>query len=108
MDVINKNLNNTDLSVEMIANEVGISRVHLYRKMKELTNQTPHDFIRNIRLKQTAYLFSKGHQNISEVMYACGFNNLTSFSTSFKNFYGMSPREYMKEHQNQKEWKNHS
>lgn len=108
MDVINKNLNNTDLSVEMIANEVGISRVHLYRKMKELTNQTPHDFIRNIRLKQTAYLLSKGHQNISEVMYACGFNNLTSFSTSFKNFYGMSPREYMKEHQNQKEWKNHS
>jgi AraC-like DNA-binding protein len=59
MDVINKNLNNAELSVEMIANEVGISRVHLYRKMKELTNQTPHDFIRNIRLKQTAYLLYK-------------------------------------------------
>lgn len=99
MSVINKNLNNTELNVEMIANEVGISRVHLYRKMKELTNQTPHDFIRNVRLKQTACLFTKGHQNISEVMYACGFSNLTSFSTAFKNFYGMSPREYMKRHQ---------
>jgi AraC-like DNA-binding protein len=36
--------------------------------------------------------------NITEVMYACGFNNAASFSTIFKKFYGMSPREYMNEH----------
>ena len=46
MTVINKNLSNSDLSVDGIADEVGISRVHLHRKMKELTGQTPHDFIR--------------------------------------------------------------
>ena len=78
----------------MVANEVGISRVHLYRKMKELTNQTPHGFIRNIRLKQAAKLLSQPGQNITEVMYACGFSNLASFSTMFKGLYGMSPREY--------------
>jgi signal transduction histidine kinase/DNA-binding response OmpR family regulator/ligand-binding sensor domain-containing protein len=98
MAVINKNIDNSELSVDLIADEVGISRVHLHRKMKELTNQTPHDFIRNIRLKQAANLLANQHQNVTEVMYACGFNNSASFSTMFKNMYGMSPREYMKEH----------
>jgi AraC-like DNA-binding protein len=99
MATINKNIGNSELSVDMIADEVGISRVHLHRKMKELTNQTPHDLIRNIRLKQAANLLANQHQNVTEVMYACGFNNSASFSTMFKNMYGMSPREYMKEHQ---------
>lgn len=98
MNVINKNLNNADLSIDGIADEVGISRVHLHRKMKELTGQTPHDFIRNIRLKQAAYLLANQKMNITEVMYACGFNNAASFSTIFKRFYGLSPRDYMKEH----------
>ena len=97
MAVINKNISNADLSVDFIADEVGISRVHLHRKMKELTGQTPHDFIRNIRLKQAANLLANQNVNITEVMYACGFNNAASFSTIFKKFYGMSPREYMNE-----------
>ncbi len=97
MAVINKNLTNTDLNIDMIAEEVGISRVHLHRKMKELTNQTPHDLVRNIRLKQAANLLANQHQNITEVMFACGFSNAASFSTMFKNMYGVSPKEYMKE-----------
>ena len=96
MKVINQNISNSDLSVDSIAAEVGISRVHLHRKMKELTGQTPHDFIRNIRLKQAARLLSMGDMNVTEVMYACGFSNLASFSTIFKKFYGMTPREYKK------------
>lgn len=95
MEVINENINDSDLSVDMIAQKVGISRVHLHRKMKELTNQTPHSFIRNIRLQQAAKLLKDGKQNITEVMYACGFSNSASFSTMFKNLYGCSPREYM-------------
>ena len=98
MKVINDNLSNSDLSVDVIAKEVGISRVHLYRKMKELTNQTPHAFIRNIRLKQAAHLLATSNRNVTEVMYVCGFPNATSFSTIFKNFYGVSPREYMQTH----------
>ena len=96
MKVINDNISNSELSVDFIAAEVGISRVHLHRKMKELTGQTPHDFIRNIRLKQAAHLLSTGDMNIAEVMYACGFSNSASFSTIFKKFYGMTPREYKK------------
>ena len=99
MECINKNLANSDLSVDMIADKAGISRVHLHRKMKELTGQTPHDFIRNIRLKKAAQLLTTQGMNVTEVMYACGFSNSASFSTVFKKFYGMSPRDYMKEHE---------
>lgn len=98
MQAINHNLNNADLNVDKIADEVGISRVHLHRKMKELTGQTPHDFIRNIRMKKAASLLASADMNVSEVMYACGFSNAASFSTVFKKMYGMSPREYMNEH----------
>ena len=95
MEVINENIGDSDLSVDMIAQKVGISRVHLHRKMKELTNQTPHSFIRNIRLQQAAKLLKEGKQSITDVMYICGFSNSASFSTMFKNLYGCSPREYM-------------
>ena len=98
MSVINKNIDNPELSVEFVSDEVGISRAHLHRKLKELTNQTPRDFIRNIRLKQAANLLASGNQNVTEVMYAVGFQNPASFSTMFKNFYGVSPKEYTREH----------
>ena len=95
MGVINRQVDNADLSVDMIADEVGISRVHLNRKMKELTGQTPYDFIRNIRLKQAAKLLAAGGRSIADVTYACGFSSAASFSTVFKKTYGVSPREYM-------------
>ncbi len=98
MAYVNANLDNPDISVEQMATEVGLSRVHLYRKLKELTNHSPQAFIRNIRLKQAANLLATGNQSITEVMWACGFVNLTSFSTMFKKFYGKSPRDYMQEH----------
>lgn len=97
MKVVNSNLGNADLNVDFIAREVGLSRVHFYRKMKTLTNQSPHSFIRNIRMKQAARLFDAGHQNINDVMYAVGFSNTSSFSSAFKAVYGVSPRDYIKD-----------
>lgn len=103
MQVINDNMTDEELSVEMIAQQVGISRVHLHRKMKELTNQTPHTFIRNIRLKQAAKLLRESGKNVTEVMYLCGFSNPASFSTMFKSLYGCSPRDYANSHSKEKE-----
>ena len=103
MSTINSNISNPDLSVEFISQEVGISRAHLHRKLKELTNQSPRDFIRNIRLKQAANLLASGNQNVTEVMYAVGMQNAASFSTMFKNFYGVSPKEYTREHSKKEE-----
>ena len=96
MMVINKNIDNTELGVDEIADTVGISRVHLHRKMKELTGQTPSDFIRGIRLRKAAQLLAKGGMSISQVVYACGFGSAANFSTLFKKVYGVTPSEYMK------------
>ena len=98
MKVVNAHITDSDLSVEQIANEVGLSRSHLHRKMKELTGESTSDFVRNVRLKRAAYLLEGGKHSIAEVMYACGFDSPPGFSTRFKNFYGVSPSEYMKEH----------
>ncbi|MGL4518601.1 MAG: hybrid sensor histidine kinase/response regulator transcription factor [Phocaeicola sp.] len=94
MNVINRNLSNPELNVEMITQEVGISRVHLHRKLKELTNQSTRDLIRNVRLKHAAYLLKNSDYNISEITDFVGFSSLTLFSRSFKEFYGVTPSEY--------------
>ena len=98
MKVINENLSNPDLSVEMLASNVGLSRVHVHRKLKELTNLSTREFIRNIRLQQAATLLKEKKLTVSEVAYATGYTNLSHFSTSFKEVYGVSPKEYMEEH----------
>lgn len=103
MKIINANMSNAELSIDTIAKEAGVSRVHFYRKMKNLTNQSPHNFLRNIRMKQAARLFDEGHQNVNEVMYAVGYNNASSFSLSFKAVYGMSPKEYVKRNKDKEE-----
>lgn len=97
MKVINANISNPDLSVEMIANTVGISRVHLHRKLKEITNQSTRDFIRNVRLQQAATLLSEKRHCIVEVATIVGFSNAAYFSTAFKDLYGMTPSEYMEQ-----------
>ena len=96
MKVMNENLANPDLSVEFIADKVGLSRVHLHRKMKELTSQTPRDFIKNARLKQAAKLLGNKHLDITQVSVATGFRSISSFSTAFRQLYGMTPSDYMK------------
>ncbi len=95
MNFINDNLSNSDLSVEILASGVGMSRVHLHRRLKYLTGQSASDFIKGIRLKQAATLLGEGKFTISEVAYATGFSNLSHFSSSFKDFYGVSPTAYV-------------
>jgi signal transduction histidine kinase/ligand-binding sensor domain-containing protein/DNA-binding NarL/FixJ family response regulator len=95
LKVVNKHIKNPDLNVEMLSVEVGISRVHLHRKLKELANQSARDFIRTIRLKKAGELLASKKLAVSQVCEAVGFSNFSHFSISFKEFYGMSPTEYM-------------
>ncbi|MBQ7496063.1 MAG: response regulator [Bacteroidaceae bacterium] len=99
MAVINAHLSDPELDVEAITHEVGISRAHLHRKMKELTNQSMRELIRNVRLKQAADLLLRKRYTVAEVMDFCGFSSPSSFATQFKNFYGVSPSEFMKRNQ---------
>jgi DNA-binding response OmpR family regulator len=94
LKMINENIANPDLSVEMLSAGVGLSRVHLHRKLKELTNLSTRDFIRNIRLKQAGELLRAKKLTISEVAYAVGFSSLSHFSNSFREFYGVTPKDW--------------
>lgn len=99
MKVVNEHLDDPALNVEMLASEVGLSRVHVHRKLKELTNLSTRDFIKNIRLQQAAALLTQDQKlTISEIAYATGYTNLSHFSSSFREKYGMSPKEYMSQH----------
>ncbi len=101
MNIINRNISNPELTVEMIAKEIGISRVHLHRKLKELTNQSTRDLIRNVRLKQAANLLIYKRYSVTEVASLTGFSSITLFSRSFKELYGMTPSEYIGKHSNE-------
>ncbi|MBQ1663211.1 MAG: response regulator [Clostridia bacterium] len=96
MKVINENMSNSELSVEVIADKVGISRVHFYRKMKDLTGQAPRDFLKYVRLKEAGRLLKEKKYDITGVSIATGFKSLSAFSTNFKSLYGLSPTEWVK------------
>lgn len=92
---VSTHLNNPEFNVEMLSQEVGMSRTQLHRRMKELTGISPSDFIRNIRLRQAATLLKSKTLTITQIAYTVGFTSQTHFSSSFKKMYGMSPKEYM-------------
>jgi DNA-binding response OmpR family regulator len=95
MKAVNKNLSNSDFNVDMLTQEVGISRAQLHRKMKEMTGISTSEFIRNIRLEQAARLLKEQKVNITQVAYSVGFSNLAHFSTIFRKHFGLSPSEYV-------------
>lgn len=94
MNVINKFMSDPEFNVEMLAREVGLSRVQLHRKLKDITGVSTASFIRNLRMKKAAALLQEGKLNISEIADEVGFDNQANFSTVFKKFYGSSPSEY--------------
>jgi DNA-binding response OmpR family regulator len=95
MKAISMNLDDNDFGVEDLAKEVGLSRTHLQRKMKEQTGLNVAEFIRNIRLEQAARLLREQKLNVSQVAYSVGFSNLAHFSTVFKKHFGLTPTEYI-------------
>ena len=94
MKCINENIGNPDFNVEMLTQQVGISRAQLHRKMKEITGISTGEFIRNHRLEQAARLIKEGNINVTQVAYSVGFNTQAHFSTVFKKHFGMTPTEY--------------
>jgi signal transduction histidine kinase/DNA-binding response OmpR family regulator len=94
VDYITQNIENSSISVEQLSQELGLSRVHLYRKIKALTNLTAVDFIRSIRLKRAAMFMQQGKLTIKEVQNMVGFENPNYFRNCFKEQFGMSPSEY--------------
>ena len=94
MDIIEANISHPDFSVELIANEIGMSSTHLYRKIKALTNRSPKDVIKKYRIKKASLLLKNNEGNVSEVMYKVGFSSISYFSKCFKAEFGLTPKEY--------------
>ncbi len=94
MDIIEKNLSDPDFSVEIFGEEIGMSRVQLYRKIKALTDQSVSDFVRTMRLKRAAKLLKMKSASVTEICYEVGFNNLSYFAKTFKDLFGVSPSDY--------------
>jgi len=91
-----ENIDNQYFTVEILALKIAKSRPVLYRKLKALTNQSPQDFIRIIRLQEAKKLLKIGGKSISDTAYETGFADPKYFSTCFKKFYGCTPTQYSK------------
>lgn len=98
--LIENNISDPELNIQKVCDELGISHMQLYRKLKALVGQNINEFIRTIRLKKAAQLLTVKGFNVSEVMFEVGFNSRSYFSKCFNELYGMYPKEYMKRHGN--------
>jgi len=91
---VEENISRSDLSVEELAQNMGMSRVHLYKKLSALTGKSPIEFIRLLRLKRATQYLVESQLTIAEIAYKLGFNNPKYFSKYFKDEFGMLPSEY--------------
>lgn len=91
--IIQENLANSDLSVEQIGDEIGLSRVQLYRKVKALTGYSPVEIVRKARLTRARHLLQTTERTVSEVAYAVGFSTPSYFSKCYKDEFGESPKK---------------
>ena len=92
--LVEKHMEDPQFSVEFLSKELGMSRVHLYKKLQSITGKSPIEFIRLIRLKRASQLLAKSQLNISEIAYMVGYNNAKYFAKHFKAEFSMLPSEY--------------
>ena len=95
VESIQAHLDDPEYGVNALCEDVGISRVHLNRKLKAFGKESPGVLIKTFRMKQAAYLLANNKVNVSEVAYRVGFSSHSYFSNAFREYFGMSPREFV-------------
>jgi ligand-binding sensor domain-containing protein/AraC-like DNA-binding protein len=100
MDAIAQRLTDPNFSVEELSNEIALSRVHLYRRTKELFDRSPNELLKMARMKKAAILLTQGKVSISTVAYEVGYSEPSYFSKSFKGYFNMSPKEFADRYRN--------
>ena len=93
-EILNKHYSDPDFSIITLSEKLNVSRSQLFRKFKSVTGKSPSDFIRVVRLKKAAELILRSDLGVNEVAYAVGFNSPSHFITSFKKYFGKTPKEY--------------
>ncbi|MCU0416836.1 MAG: response regulator [Cytophagaceae bacterium] len=97
IELIEANMDDSELNGDFISTEVGMSRSVLYAKLKSLTGQTISEFIKTIRLKKSATLLMEGKHSIAQIAYMVGFNDPSYFTKVFSKHFGKLPKEFVQE-----------
>lgn len=92
--IVFKHLADTELNVDFLCNELGMSKASLYRKLHAITGQSINEFIQNIRLKYAARLLIETDKTVAEIAYEVGFSDSYYFSRAFKKCFGQSPKQW--------------
>ncbi len=93
LEIFNAEIGNSDLSVDSLASSMGLERTQFYRKIKALTNYSPVELIKNLRLKQGKHLLKTTDRSISEIAYDIGFSTPAYFTRCYRECYGETPSE---------------
>ena len=100
--IIEKNIDNIKYSVDDFSRDLGLSYIQLYRKLEAMSGQSPVQFIRSMRLKRASQLLLTTGRNINEVALSVGFNDASYFSKSFKEMFGVLPKQYVMQKKSEK------
>jgi len=98
-EIAQSNLGNEQFGVESLAEAIGMSRIHVYRKLQKLTGKNVSQYIREIRLERAMELLKKEVSNVAEIAYRVGFGSPAYFNKCFHDFYGYPPGEIVKKNQ---------
>jgi AraC-like DNA-binding protein len=93
--IIENHMTESEYGVEQLGAEIGLSRVHVYRKVKHLTGLSVSEFIRNLKLKKAANMLTTSGKSVAEVAFETGFSSPSYFSKCFKDLFNLSPSEYV-------------
>jgi signal transduction histidine kinase/DNA-binding response OmpR family regulator/ligand-binding sensor domain-containing protein len=102
MEIMEKNMDNSELTVDELVSKIGIGRSVFFKKLKSLTGIAPIEFIREVRIKRAAQLIETGEFTISQVTFMVGNNDPRYFSRCFKQKFGMTPSEYKEKYSTHK------
>ena len=94
IDIIEKNMNKPEFDAEQLANMMAMSSSTFYRKTKRITQKTPGEFIKIVRIQRAAQLLQKTEMSISEIAEKIGYSDLKSFRNNFKHLFKKTPQEY--------------
>jgi signal transduction histidine kinase/DNA-binding response OmpR family regulator/streptogramin lyase len=101
MNWLEENVSDADVTVEQLAQYVGMGRTSMYNKIKGLTGKSPVELIQEFRLEKSRYYLRSGQYSVSETSYKVGFSDPGYFSRTFKKHYGITPADYVKQSKNQ-------
>lgn len=96
VEIIDRHIEEVDLDVDKLASSMNMSRATFYRKVKSISQLTPNDFIRLIRLKKAAELLRQKEYRVNEIAFIVGFKSSSYFSKCFFKQFGVLPKDFVK------------